>query len=46
MMGNLIQMQFLSARDWPFGAALSFLVMGIVLLLLFASSRAQPSEES
>jgi spermidine/putrescine transport system permease protein len=44
MMGNLIQMQFLSARDWPFGAALSFLVMGIVLLLLYASARAQKSE--
>jgi spermidine/putrescine transport system permease protein len=46
MMGNLIQMQFLSARDWPFGAALSFLVMGIVLLLLYASARAQKSEAS
>ena len=44
MMGNLIQMQFLSARDWPFGAALSFLVMGIVLLLLYVSARAQKSE--
>ncbi len=44
MMGNLIQMQFLAARDWPFGAALSFLVMGIVLLLLYASARAQESE--
>jgi spermidine/putrescine transport system permease protein len=34
MVGNLIQIQFLSARDWPFGAALAFIVMGIVLLLM------------
>ncbi len=44
MMGNLIQMQFLSARDWPFGAALSFLVMGIVLVLLYVSAKAQQQE--
>ena len=30
MVGNLIQIQFLAARDWPFGAALSFIVMAIV----------------
>jgi spermidine/putrescine transport system permease protein len=34
MIGNLIQVQFLAARDWPFGAALSFIVMAIVLILL------------
>ncbi|MCC5925047.1 MAG: ABC transporter permease [Bacteroidetes bacterium] len=39
MVGNLIQVQFLAARDWPFGAALSFIVMAIVLLLLFAYAR-------
>lgn len=39
MVGNLIQIQFLSARDWPFGAALSFIVMAIVLMLLFAYAR-------
>lgn len=31
MIGNVIQNQFLQARDWPFGAAL-----GVALLLLFA----------
>ncbi len=41
MIGNLIQMQFLSARDWPFGAALSFLLMAIVLTALYISSKAQ-----
>jgi spermidine/putrescine transport system permease protein len=39
MMGNLIQVQFLAARDWPFGAALSFIVMTIVLLLLVIYAR-------
>lgn len=34
MIGNLIQIQFLSARDWPFGAALSLVVMLLVLGLL------------
>lgn len=35
MLGNLIEQQFLAARNWPFGAALAMLVMSIVLLLLF-----------
>ena len=33
-MGNLIQSQFAVARDLPFGAALSFLLSVVVLLLL------------
>lgn len=35
MLGNLIEQQFLSARNWPFGAALSMLVMTGVLAMLF-----------
>jgi spermidine/putrescine transport system permease protein len=31
MVGNLIQSQFLSARDWPFGSAISMILMVIVL---------------
>jgi len=31
LLGNVIQNQFLQARDWPFGAAL-----GMVFLALFA----------
>jgi len=27
MIGNVIERQFKSANDWPFGAALSFLLM-------------------
>jgi spermidine/putrescine transport system permease protein len=34
MIGNLIEQQFLSARNWPFGSALGMIVMGAVLLLL------------
>lgn len=38
MAGNLIYDQFLSARDWPFGAALSALLIAIMLLLLLAQA--------
>ncbi len=36
MIGNLIEQQFVYARNWPFGAALAMLVMATVLVLLFA----------
>jgi spermidine/putrescine transport system permease protein len=32
MVGNLIENQFLKARHWPFGSALSMLLMAIVLI--------------
>lgn len=32
MVGNLIQNQFIEARNWPFGSALSILLMVIVLI--------------
>ncbi len=35
MAGNLIYDQFLTARDWPFGATLSALLIAIMMLLLF-----------
>jgi spermidine/putrescine transport system permease protein len=38
MVGNLIYSQFLTARDWPFGSALSFILIAIMLLLLFAQA--------
>ncbi len=34
MAGNLIQNQFTSARDWPFGAAASLALMALVMLPL------------
>jgi spermidine/putrescine transport system permease protein len=39
MIGNLIQNQFTTARDWPFGSAVSLALMAIVMLLLVASIR-------
>ncbi|MDO6585258.1 ABC transporter permease [Salipiger sp. 1_MG-2023] len=39
MIGNLIEQQFLSARNWPFGSALAMLVMAAVLVLLLAQMR-------
>jgi len=35
MLGNLIEQQFLAARNWPFGAALAMMVMSVMLVLLF-----------
>ncbi|MBL7714812.1 MAG: ABC transporter permease [Bdellovibrionales bacterium] len=34
LMGNLITEQFLKTRDWPFGSALSLLMMSVVTLSL------------
>ena len=34
MIGNLIQNQFTTARDWPFGSAVSLALMVVVMLLL------------
>ena len=36
MIGSLIQQQFGQARNWPFGAALAFVLLAIVLLALMA----------
>ncbi len=39
MIGNVVQNQFTTARDWPFGAALSFAVMAVVLILMAVLAR-------
>jgi spermidine/putrescine transport system permease protein len=39
LVGNVIQQQFGSSLDYPFGAALSFLVTGLTLGVLYAYSR-------
>ena len=41
MLGNLVEQQFLAARNWPFGSALAMLVMAAVLLLLFFYVRSE-----
>jgi spermidine/putrescine transport system permease protein len=38
MVGNLIQQQFLSTRDWPFGATLAVAVIGIMMILLLVQA--------
>lgn len=49
MIGNLVEQQFLQARNWPFGAALSMMLMAAVLvfLLIYVSvvARADAMEE-
>ena len=37
MIGNLVEQQFLSARNWPFGSALSMIIMAVVLTVLLIS---------
>jgi spermidine/putrescine transport system permease protein len=32
MIGNVIYSQFMSARDYPFGAAISFVLMAMMLV--------------
>jgi spermidine/putrescine transport system permease protein len=34
MSGNLIEQQFLDARNWPFGAALAMLVMAVIVTVM------------
>jgi len=42
--GNLVQNQFTSARNWPFGAAASFAVMAVVLVAVWLSLRIRDRE--
>jgi spermidine/putrescine transport system permease protein len=48
MVGNLIQQQFLEAQNWPFGAALTIVMMAFLLLfmLLYLRSAARASREA
>jgi spermidine/putrescine transport system permease protein len=38
MIGNVIQQQFLSARDWPFGAVLAMSVVALMVVVLFVQA--------
>jgi spermidine/putrescine transport system permease protein len=31
LLGNLLQQQFMTVRDWPFGSAIGFIMMSIML---------------
>jgi spermidine/putrescine transport system permease protein len=39
LVGNLIQNQFGPARNWPFGSAAGFMVMGVVMVALWVTAR-------
>ena len=41
LIGNLVQNQFTTARDWPFGAAVSIALMALVTLVLAVLLRRQ-----
>ncbi|RME87754.1 MAG: ABC transporter permease [Anaerolineae bacterium] len=45
MIGNIISNQFLAAHDWPFGSALSTVMMAVMLLATLLYFRAVSSEE-
>lgn len=46
MIGNLIEQQFLSARNWPFGSALGMIVMTTILILLIYYVRLMTREDA
>ena len=39
LIGNLVQNQFTTARDWPFGAAVSIVLLIVAVLLMFTVRR-------
>lgn len=39
MIGNIIKDQFLTARNWPFGSALVFVIMMLILLAIIVRNR-------
>jgi spermidine/putrescine transport system permease protein len=48
MVGNLIQQQFLEAQNWPFGAALTIVMMGFLLIwmLIYVRSTSRAAQEA
>jgi spermidine/putrescine transport system permease protein len=44
MIGNLVQSQFTVARNWPFGSAVSFVLMALVLVAVMLSQRLRERE--
>jgi len=46
LIGSLIQMQFTSSRNWPFGAALSTVIAVSILLVLMLRARRSGRQES
>ncbi|MGI9347524.1 MAG: ABC transporter permease [Gammaproteobacteria bacterium] len=40
MLGSLVQLQFASARNWPFGAAVAMVLLAVVVVCLMVQARA------
>ena len=45
MLGSLIQFQFATARNWPFGAAVAMVLLALVVLLLVVQARSAMRQE-
>jgi len=46
MLGNAVQQQFGQSRDWPFGSAIAFVALGLVMLGLAIYARRGEKEEA
>ena len=44
LLGNLLQQQFMTTRDWPFGSAIGFMMMAIMLVAILIYFRVAGSE--
>ncbi len=40
MLGSLVQLQFATSRNWPFGAAIAMMLLAIVVIALMLNARA------
>lgn len=45
LMSNLIKNQFLTARDWPFGSAISVILMIVMVILIFYYTKASGNKQ-
>ncbi|HMV69482.1 MAG TPA: ABC transporter permease [Myxococcota bacterium] len=46
LIGNLVQNQFTTARNWPFGAAASFVLMTLVLVAVLGYLRVRDADDA
>ncbi len=46
LLGNLLQQQFMTARDWPFGSAIGFIMIGLMMLAIVIYFRVQDRAEN
>jgi spermidine/putrescine transport system permease protein len=45
LLGNLLQQQFMTVRDWPFGSAISFIMMAVMLAATLVYFRVSAENE-